>query len=206
MTDPCVACGTTGNQVRAEIGRLCSGCSNATLRHLRQIEALALALDATPVVSGQQVHSRAFGPSIPLRLDVVDATDPRSRPSLDEPDQGALGLLCGWTRLVAYERDARQPDAVTVAGECGFLRTHHGWIVGQSWVDEYVAAVRYIRDTLRRLVGLQPDAPVGVCMVVGCDGAVFPRPEQDGVQCVRCRRRYSGLDLARLHVAQPGAA
>lgn len=202
MTTLCVSCGTTANQRRAEIGLLCSACSNAVLRHLRQIVALAGALDATPVVSGQQIRSRAFGPSVPLRLDVIDATDPRSRPSPDEPDQGALGALCGWTRLVAYERDAQQPERVTVAGECAFLRAHHGWITEQPWANEYVAAIRHVRDDLRRLTGLQPDRPVGVCIVVGCEGSVFPRPEQDGVKCIRCHRLYSGLDLARLHVAQ----
>lgn len=204
MNEPTPApllCPRCGRQT-APVAVLCHTCGNTILRDLRQIEYCTLALSAIPTRSGDNSRGApGFGSASPARDEVIVETDPRS--TIDQHGHvGALAAVTSWTRLVSYERDTTQPAQVSITGECDQLRTHHAWIVQQPWAGDYALELDEIRRRLVALLGLAPDPPAGDCMRIDCAGQVYPLPDASGVRCRSCLTEYSGIDLARLHVAQ----
>ncbi|WP_031467114.1 hypothetical protein [Sciscionella sediminilitoris] len=198
----CVRCSSETRPVEAEpSSNLCADCGNRILRWLREIEACFAALSALPVHGGEARHAPGYGSRSPARDDVIVEMDPRSK--VDEYENvGALAAITLWTRIIAREREIEQSEHVNMPDECAFLRSHHGWILAQPWVDEYALELDEIRRRLVQLVGLAPDPPAGDCMRINCSGHVYPLPDASGVRCRSCRTVYTGLDLARLHVSQ----
>ena len=201
---PCAICSTDQHPTEACQGLACDACANRILALLRRIEACYAALDPVPGRVGDPGGrgSPGYRSSSPANDTVLVETDRRSRNDARGTDVSVLAAVCAWTRQIAYERDARQPVGVSMAGECAFLRGQHSWIVSRPWVADYAAELEQLLRTLRRLTGLAPEPPVGRCIVVGCGGNVFVTPDREGVRCARCYRLYTGYDLARLRVAQ----
>lgn len=204
----------------------CSGCQLAMVRKLREIEEYSaiIACTTAPTRGSTGRGSPGYRSTPPVNLDKLVALDPRSRPALLDDDLGPymsrpddtavwtrsiLGTLTTIVEWIRVERDEPRSftDARTVVGECGYLRSITSWARSQQWVDTLAEDIGALHRQVRALAGDRPPGPMGACLVVTCDGTVYP-VTLPGVQretagrCDGCKRVYSGLDLVRLAAAQ----
>ncbi|MGH3505288.1 MAG: hypothetical protein ACRDQA_31005, partial [Nocardioidaceae bacterium] len=188
---------------------VCVDCSTTILAHLRQTEYCLTALSAIPVVGEQQRRAPGFGSRSPARDDVIAATDVRTGLDAQQTAPGAMAALVSWCELVAEERGVRGAERATPEVLCGYLRRHHGWITAQPWVDEYATELRGVRDQVRSLAGLAPEAPQGRCWVItdnaDCGGPLWWSDDRDALRCGDCGRVYTGHELMRWQVGQQEA-
>lgn len=187
----------------------CPRCHMALVRKLADVEVYLSIVSAIPVRIGDSGPlSSEFESSPPLRLEVVAMFDPRTEINgpgeddvLDEVPN-VMADLDGWSRIVQEEH----PDHPRGYGPW-YLRVWCSWICQQPWVDECAADITRVHAALRAACRDIPEGPKGQCISLlangrECGADVFSTPDYDGVRCSACRRLYTGLDLARLHVAQ----
>lgn len=200
----------------------CPRCHLTLVRKLADIEVYLSIVSAMPMRTGDMGPLVSqFESSPPLRLEVVAMLDPRTEINGTSGAVYADGIeddqldeipnvwadLDGWSRIVQEEH----PDHPPGYGPW-YLRAWCSWICEQSWVDECAADITRVHVALRAACRDVPERSKGSCISIltngmECGADVFSTPDSDGVRCSSCRRLYTGLDLARLHVAQrPGAA
>jgi hypothetical protein len=185
------------------------------VRKLADIEVYLSIVSARKLRLGDTALVSVFESEPPLRLEVVAMLDPRTEingsPGLAYPDgeddvldeiPNIWADLDGWSRIVQEEH----PDHPSGDGPW-YLRVWCSWICQQPWVDECAMDITRVHTALRAACRDIPEGTKGQCISilpngVECGADVFSTPDGNGVRCSACRRLYTGLDLARLHVAQ----
>jgi hypothetical protein len=124
----------------------------------------------------------------------------------DEPDDTVpvVGTVVGWAQIVVDELDLDDLPA-TLEGAVQLLRGRAGWLCRQGWIGDAADEIGRVHRQLAAAVADLPDKPIAACIEIRrepCQGAVFWVPGRDEARCSTCRRRYAGLDLVRLRIAQ----
>lgn len=198
----------------------CDACIADIRRRLRELELYACWLSSpamlAPMRGGAGRRSPGYGSRPPIRLAALAMTDARSRtepPLVDEnrgvgldnddttwPILDTLRTIAGWIR---EHRDHPAPRRITLASEIGYILSAVDWAAGHEGVADLADHIRRLHIQARAVAHDTPPAPLGTCLSVGCDGAVFPPPpRRDTAHCSRCDRSYTGLALVKLRLAQ----
>jgi hypothetical protein len=166
----------------------------------------------------------AFGPRIPIALNVSSMLDPRTSTSTPpddadpvgwEPHDQAAALTATIHQLAADRRHAREesePRTWTLVGELRYLRTQLAGVAMERTVGNFFEQLAGLHRAARAAAHDQP-RDLGPCLMVGCDdGRVHWLASQrrvdgewkiqgtgeDRARCTGCLTVYSGLDLVRL--------
>ena len=204
----------------ATVGLLCGRCASRLETWLSEIPADYALLPwlAEPTLSQHQSESKHLKdpePPAPTSLVVVALTDRRgagaTRVAGDElwyelPDVPAvLPVVHAWAEQLRNDLDPGREDrpvearAVTVHGECGYLLAGFDSLCAAEWVTDAYQELNVTARALRTVHGLTGAKPLGRCLLVECDGKVWP--SRDGVaKCGTCRRRYDPTDLIRVRL------
>lgn len=161
-----------------------------------------------PVVGSGGRRSPGFRSTPPLRLDIVDITNPRL-PAATEPGDLRYppDVLCGWAVKVAEARDDRNyQDSVLWA--VGYLLENLTWVFRQEWAGELWAEVR---DVHRQVGQVMPDSPkrvlVGRCPNLvdtggadreRCNTRLYLPSTGSTIPCGGCGRRYERPEWRQL--------
>lgn len=163
--------------------------------------------------SGPVAHSPA-----PVRLDILQALDARTRVTGDDAEdrawhdrmasdhrQGLLPDLWQWARMIEAEAMDRCPEAPAelpeqpcVASVVAWLLAHLDWALTQRWADELVSDVDWWWRRVRHLLGERDEYQPR------CGRCLFPVEETAGGvwQCAGCGAETS-LDAALKRIAEP---
>lgn len=198
----------------------CDACVNDMRRRLRELELYASWLSSptllSPIRTASGRRSPGYGSRPPIRLTALVMTDVRSRtePPLVDEDRGigldnddttwpildTLHTIAGWIR---EHRDHPAPRRITLASEIGYVLSQIDWAAGHEGVADLADHIRRLHTQARAVAHDTPPKPLGTCLSVGCDGAVFPPPpHSDTTRCTACGRSYTGLGLVKLRLAQ----
>jgi hypothetical protein len=215
----CVLPGRRHDEVQHD-AYACPRCCLKMVRQLADIETYLTIVTPAPGRGEPGPRASGYESRPPLDLAIVAMLDWRTEingsSGLTYPDgeddvldeiPNVWADLDGWSRIVREEH----PDHPGGAG-AWYLRAWCSWICRQPWVDECAADITRVHAALRRACRDVPEGGKGHCISIlangtECGAEVYSTADYDGVRCSSCRRLYTGLDLARLHVAQrPGAA
>jgi len=205
----CVLRGQRHDELPAD-AYACPRCQLGLVRKLADVEVYLSIVSAVPIRVGDAGPLVSqFESTPPLRLEVVAMLDRRTElngPGEDDVLDETVNIwadLYGWACILMEEN----PDAIPLGGGWPrYLRSWVSWIVRQPWVDEFAQDVTRVHAALRLACRDVPEGTKGHCISIlpngtECGADVFSTPDHDGVRCSSCRRLYTGLDLARLHVA-----
>lgn len=220
----CTRTDTNGPQIHS-----CPDCINHLLRTLRELgvywtDYLPRMTEPARGTTGRM--SPGYGSRSPARDDVLVALDPRSWPGdVDEhgeaitrrPDdtptwmRSIPGTLHGIAAAIADQRTEQLPD-----DHLGYIRRTLYWCAQQTvldpdgvrhpWIDDLAGDLIELHHQARQLARDQPQAPLGDCLTVTCDGRVHWGGPGKPATCAACQRVYDGLDLVRLSAAQEATA
>ena len=191
------------------------------LRDLVDLAALLPELATTRTPAGSRTRRSgglvAHSPA-PVRLDVIQALDARTRVHGDDAEdrarhdrmasdhrQGLLPDLWQWARMIeaeALEACPEVPDELpatpTVASVVDWLLHHLDWALPQLWADELVADIDWWWRRLKHLHGERDE------YLPRCRCCLFPIVEGDGGmwRCLGCGAETS-LDAALKRLGEP---
>jgi len=201
----------------------CAHCVRGLQRQLRELETYVavLVVLSAPVRKGMDGVAGGYGSRAPARDDVMTALDPRSgggaavwrlrdpRDMDDAPVRSVTGSIRGIACWIRDVQDVTSPPRWSFTSEIAYLMGQMDWAAMHSWIAELADDLTELHRQARVLARDQPPGPINGCLTVGCEGYVYPATlrestgdTHDGARCARCRRVYSGTDLARLYASQ----
>lgn len=213
MSTKCLLCpnGDAGHRYA------CHKCTTSLQRQLRDLETYATwFLTPQPYRGATGRGAPGYGSRSPARDDVIVAMDIRSdRTVYGEDDSptavvsipGGIRYIATWVSRMDGSRDT-VPTTVRACVAYLLGRVPH-LVMEKDAIVTFNDQVGTLYSQARALAHDTPPKPLGNCLVVGCDGKVFPLAVQrdtasngDGARCQQCLRVYTGTDLVRLSVQQ----
>lgn len=213
VTIKCLLCGNENSGHRYAGPK----CTTRLQRQLRDLDTYATwFLTPQPYRGATGRGAPGYGSRSPARDDVIVAMDVRSDGVVKGEDDsptpivsipGGIRYIATWVSRMDGSRDT-VPTTVRACVAYLLGRVPH-LVMEKDAIVTFNDQVGTLYSQARALAHDTPPKPLGNCLVVGCDGKVFPLAvlrdtdsNGDGARCQSCLRTYNGLDLVRLSVAQ----
>ncbi|GAA4551876.1 hypothetical protein [Amycolatopsis samaneae] len=188
----CIVCDTRD----AHLGYACPECVNDVARLLHEIGGYWSLLPhlVEPLRGQTGRRNPGYGSNAPVRL---AALDPATLPTPEDDVwsiPGTLGRIAEWI--------AEQRGGPVHLGEIG---DHLRWCAERPGFEVLADAVHELHRRARQLARDRPQAALGRCLDVTCEGPVLEGGPGKPARCKDCGRPYVGLDLIRLGAAEDAA-